>query len=229
MPALPSTLRGRNLVALEAAFIGDRREGERLLAPLRALRPEIDTFSMVPPDALGALHVDSPAPVPVVGDGILLRELPSAAIENLLDVAGAATDSPLLSVDIRHLGGMLGRPRADGGAVSWIDGQFALSAVGIALGRDAHDRVAYHLDAAQSAVRRWATRRLCLNFAERAALADDLFGVQVHGRLRAVKSAYDPDDVIQANHPVLPDDDLSGLRSRPGRGHLRVIDERRNP
>jgi hypothetical protein len=43
-----------------------------------------------------------------------------------------------------------------------------------------------------------------MNFAERPRSADQLFGEAGHARLAQVKRAYDPDDVIHANHPVAP-------------------------
>src|SRR6188508_1078204 len=47
-PEVPEPLRGRRLVVVEAAFLGDERAGRELLGPLRTLGPEIDTFGVVP-------------------------------------------------------------------------------------------------------------------------------------------------------------------------------------
>lgn len=204
MPDLPPALSGRDLVAIEATFIGGAESGRHLLAPLRALGPEIDTFMLMPSHALGDLHMDPPNPVPVYGDGMLLSELPAAAIDNLLDVGGAQARSPLLCIDLRQLGGALRREPSDGGAVSWIDAQFAMFAVGITPDEGAHELVKAHVEGLQQALGRWRAPRSFANLAERPRPATELFGERAAARLARVKRAYDPSDVIRANHPVAP-------------------------
>ena len=54
-------------------------EADELLAPLRALGPAIDTFDTIPITGLSQLHMDPHGPVPGVGDGALLGELPAEA------------------------------------------------------------------------------------------------------------------------------------------------------
>jgi hypothetical protein len=204
LPDIPAPLQGRQLVAIEAVFIGDGDAGSNLIAPLRALAPEIDTFAMMTPQQIGGLHMDPPNPVPAIGDGMLLSELPSAAIDNLLDVAGAYARSPLLCVDIRHLGGAIAREPINGGAVASVDAEFATYAVGMVPDPQSGAIVARHVDAVQAALRTWDAGRSFANLVERPRPGDELFGEQTHARLRAVKRAYDPDDVIQSNHPVAP-------------------------
>jgi FAD binding domain len=204
LPDVPPPLRGRQMVAIEAAFIGDGDAGANLIAPLRALGPELETFAMMTPQQLGGLHMDPPSPVPAFGDGMLLEELPTAAIDNLLDVAGTHVRSPLLCVDLRHLGGAIARQPANGGAVSGIDAEFAVFAVGMVPDPQVGEIVAHHVDGVRNALGPWDAGRSFANFAERRRGGDELFGEPAHARLRAVKRAYDPDDVIQSNHPVAP-------------------------
>src|SRR5262249_9304259 len=103
---------------------------------------------------------------------------------------------------VRQLGGALTRPRVGGGAASGLEAQFAMFAVGVTPTADACELVAAHVATLQRAMGRWEARRACANFAERRRSGGELFGEAVHRRLRDVKRAYDPDDVIQANHPV---------------------------
>jgi FAD/FMN-containing dehydrogenase len=49
IPDVPEFLRGRGVVVIDGAALGDQFSAEQVLAPLRALEPEIDTFAMVPP------------------------------------------------------------------------------------------------------------------------------------------------------------------------------------
>jgi hypothetical protein len=109
LPQLPEFLRGRSFV-IELAYAGKEEEGERLIRPLRALGPEMDTIAVMPPVRLSELHMDPPEPARAVGDGLLLREFGDEAAQALDAVAG--TNIPLLSVEIRQLGG-LARPLRD--------------------------------------------------------------------------------------------------------------------
>src|SRR5262249_47255299 len=97
-PVLPEALRGPAFVAVEAAYVGETWQGAELLRPLRALGAALDTFAVIAPPALGQLHMDPAQPVPAAGDGALLADLPSDAIERLIELAGPGVESPLLSV-----------------------------------------------------------------------------------------------------------------------------------
>ncbi|MEP7025141.1 MAG: FAD-binding oxidoreductase, partial [Actinomycetota bacterium] len=79
IPDIPQPLRGRSFVAVEVADLRDSAEADRHLRPLRALRPEIDTVSVIPAAQLARLHMDPEGPVPGAGDGMLLDSLPPAA------------------------------------------------------------------------------------------------------------------------------------------------------
>jgi FAD binding domain len=100
-------VRGRAYVLVEAALLGTEAEGAELLRPLRALRPELDTFTIVPPSALGHIHMAPERPLATLADDGLVGTLTAAAIDDLLAVAGPGSDSPLASVELRHAGGAL--------------------------------------------------------------------------------------------------------------------------
>jgi hypothetical protein len=238
LPEVEPRLRGRRLVVVQAAFLGSAREGERLLAPLRVHDPEIDTFSMLSASDLDRLHMDPPDPVTALGDGMLLSELPDAAIENLLDVAGPAVRSSPLCVDLRQLGGALRRGATMGGAVNRLPAEFALFAVALATGGDAWVRARRDLDALDGSLGRWRASQRYANFAERPRDGDELFGAAVHARLRELKSLYDPAEVIQSSHPVSPGhaEGLTPRRTAHGRGSpsafrdsIHCLDQHRNP
>jgi FAD binding domain len=111
IPEIPEPVRGKSFVIVEAIHAGDPREADELLAPLRALGPVNDTIATISLPTLSHLHMDPEQPVPGVGDGMMVAELDRDAIDALVAVAGADTQFPLLSVEMRHLKGELGRPR----------------------------------------------------------------------------------------------------------------------
>ena len=204
IPDIPEPLRGRSFVAVEAFYLGDEAEGAALVAPIRALGPEIDTVATIPVTALQRVHMDPEHPVPGLGDGMLLDDLSAASIDALVAAAGPGSGSPLLSVEVRQLGGAIARPAADGGAVSHFDADFALYAVGITMSPEQAAAVSAHVGLLHEALAPWASETTYLNFAETDIAGDRLFGPYAHHRLRAVKAAYDPADLFRSNHPVAP-------------------------
>jgi FAD/FMN-containing dehydrogenase len=204
IPDIPEPLRGRSFVAVEAFYLGDEAEGAGLVAPIRALGPEIDTVATIPVAALQHVHMDPEHPVPGLGDGMLLDDLSATSIDALVAAAGPGSGSPFLSVEVRQLGGAIARPAAGGGAVSHLDADFALYAVGIAMSPEQAAAISAHVSLLHDALAPWAAETTYLNFAEADIAGDRLFGPYAHHRLRAVKAAYDPADLFRSNHPVVP-------------------------
>ena len=200
---IPEPLRGRSFVVVEAAWLGDEAGGSEQLAPLRELDPEMDTFAMIPPTGLAALHMDPPEPVPGAGDGVLLSDLPADGIDALLEAAGPGTGSPLVSIEVRHLGGAAGRADPENGARAAIDAAYILFAVGTALGPEMMQAVERRIDEVEAALRRWDAGRF-LTFTERPVDPARMFGDEAYRRLREIKAKFDPHNVIQANHEISP-------------------------
>ena len=194
-------LRGRQFVAIEAAFLGPEAEGASLLAPLRALAPAIDTFAVVPPAGLESLRPDAPGTTPVVRDHLLLSELPRDAVDTFVEVAGAAPGSTLVSVELRQLGGALGRDPGEDGALGRLDAAFALVVAGDATAAAAA-AAARHVGVALARFAAWSDGRSYLNFAGRPTDARTAFDPGRYRRLVAVKLEYDPDDVFRPGHRV---------------------------
>jgi FAD/FMN-containing dehydrogenase len=204
LPEVPEALRGRAFVVVEAFHLGDPADADELLEPLRALNPENDTIDSVAAQRLVDLSLDPDHPVPAVGDGTMLTELPTEAIDTLQRIAGDGVDSPLLSVETRQLGGELARAEAGHGVLSSIDARYAMYAVGIAPTPDAGQAVRRHLAHLQDEMTPWAARRMYLNFADTRRDPAALWSEHGYHRLCQIKQRFDPDDLIRSNHPVSP-------------------------
>src|ERR671914_2385527 len=105
-------------------------------------------------------------PVPAMSDGMVLQKLPPEAIDELIRIAGAASSSPLVSLEVRQLGGELGRAHPDSGALAAVDADYVLYAVGIAPTPEAATQVRAHIEVVADALRAWAAGQTYLNFAE---------------------------------------------------------------
>jgi FAD/FMN-containing dehydrogenase len=205
LPDIPEAFRGRELVVIDGAIVADAASGVELLAPLRALMPEVDTFGMLPSSALSTIHMDPDHPVPGHGDGFLLAELPAEAVDALIEAGTPEGGSPLLAIEVRHLGGALGVEQPHHGALAALPGAYAFFAVGICPTPEVREAIEGHLDAFTTALALWTEGRSYLNFAERRRDAGSFFAPERHARLRTVKATYDPHDLFRANHPVVAD------------------------
>jgi hypothetical protein len=204
VPEIPAEVRGQSFVVVEAIHLGDPRPADQLLAPLRALRPVNDTIQPIPMPALSHLHMDPEQPVPGIADGLLVGHLPSQAVDALADVAGVSARFPLLSVELRHLDGEFGRPHPGHGALASLEAQYAMFAVGMTPVPELKAPVRAQVDAVKDALAPWAARQMYLNFAETARPAAPLWTEAAYHRLRRIKAAVDPANLIRANHPIPP-------------------------
>jgi FAD/FMN-containing dehydrogenase len=204
IPEIPEPLRGGSFVVVEATSLLDEAATDELLRPLRELGPAMDTFATIPIERLSSLHMDPEHPVPGAADGMLLRDFPEEAIDAIVAAAGAGSGSPLLSVEVRHLGGALGRMQPGHGALATIEAGFAMFAVGMAMTPELGAAVRAHIEIVQAALASWDAGRDYLNFTERRERGERLFGGTTYRRLQSVKGKVDPEDVFRSNHPVRP-------------------------
>jgi len=204
LPEVPEPLRGRAFALVEAAYLGDAGTGAELTQPLRQLGPELDTFATIPAPALQQLHMDPDQPVPNQGDGAFLSDVPAAAIDAVVALAGPDADTPLLSVEIRHLGGALARPAPDGGAQPKIDAEYLIFAAGFTPTPDLTAAVRAHAQTLKDALGAWHAGYDYYNFQETPALASAVLPPASYHRLQQIKARHDPGQAIISTHPVWP-------------------------
>ncbi len=206
IPEIPEQIRGRSFAVIDVIHLGAQAEADALVAPLRAMRPVMDTIAAIPASALGHLHMDPEHPVPAKGDGKLLSSLPARAIDQLISLAGPGSGSPLLVAELRHLGGELRRARPHNGALDCIDADYLVFAAGMTPVAELVAPVMAQIEAVTGAMAPWAARQMYLNFAEISRDPASFWSPQAYQRLRRIKTAVDPHNLIRANHPIPPAD-----------------------
>ena len=129
--------------------------------------PEIDTFGTVTPAAL------DPAPHgPGAADAGQVRRLPGRRPRRRRRQGDRrdrrpGTDSPLVMVELRQLGGTLRERRPGAGALGSLDGSFAFYSVGVPMGPGATEAIESRIDAIKGALSPWSRGKTYLNFADR--------------------------------------------------------------
>ena len=120
-PFVPDPLRGQFVVHVRFAFPGSKEDGDRLLAPMRAVSQVImDTAGPLSYEQIDLVNLDPPEPIPYQEGGALLAELDDDAQTAFLQVAGPGAETPLVLVELRPLGGALARPPPAG--MPWVVG-----------------------------------------------------------------------------------------------------------
>jgi FAD/FMN-containing dehydrogenase len=203
LPDIPEPLRGNAFALVEAVYVGSEAGGAELLQPLRELGPAIDTFAMVPPAGISELHMDPRDPIPYAADHMLVGALPEQAIDDLVAVAGPGSGSPLLSFELRHIGGALARSEPGDGALSKLAGSFCMFGVGVTPDEDAAAALHAHFGLIRDTLVPYDAGSY-LNFTEHKADTARFFPRDVENRLRMIKGAVDPTEVFHANHAITP-------------------------
>jgi FAD/FMN-containing dehydrogenase len=198
-PFLPPHLNARSFVLVEIAFVGSAEDGAALAQPLRDLGPEFDTLETIPTSMLSIVNMDPDFPLPYHGDGVLLSELPADAVDALVDVF---VGSPLLHVELRHLGGAAARSAPVNGVLDRVDQPFILFTFGGAFDPEMAKAVEHGVEQVLQTISPWDSGKRYLNFAESRVDPRTLFPEGSFDRLREIKAAYDPNDVFHGNHMI---------------------------
>jgi FAD/FMN-containing dehydrogenase len=197
--AIPEPVRGKSFVVVEAIYSGRAADGASYLEPLRRLGPVMDTVQTIPVQELSQLHMDPETPVPGFGDGGMLDDVDDALVDRFVE---AVVGSPLLSAEIRHLGGAVARPKPEHGALAAFEAPYATFTVGMAPTPEALRAVQDAVQRFRAALEPWQSPHTYMNFAESRRSARTLFTEAAYHRLRRVKATYDPENVIRSNHPI---------------------------
>ncbi|WP_350349440.1 FAD-binding oxidoreductase [Agromyces sp. G08B096] len=202
-PFLPVEVHGRPIVAALVCFSGAPEDADAVLAPLRAAGTPI--ADLVRPQAYPELFAGPPAPS---GLRASIRtgfrdELDPAWAAAALDAIGTAA-TPGAIVNVRVMGGAIGRVDADATAFAHRDRGLMVTVVGSqpdpngADGREWVDATAGRLGV--------ATGGSYVNFIgdddpDGAAAAYPEATLQ---RLAEVKRRYDPENLFRSNHNIAP-------------------------
>jgi FAD/FMN-containing dehydrogenase len=200
----PAPLHDHTVVHLRFAGADvDATTGDALLAPMRTIAtPLLDEVGELSPTATDAVHREPTAPAPVHDSGAALRDLPSTAVDALLAAADVDVASPLTMVELRALGGALGRAAAVPGAVAGRSAAYALHVRGRAAVPDRGGAVAGGatgvgpaVAAVVDAVAPWSLGGPLPMFAGAGEPAA-LWSARDRARLHLLQQAVDPDGMF---------------------------------
>jgi FAD binding domain len=204
LPDVPPPLAGKMTVAVRFTSVASAAEAEALLAPVRAAAAAIlDSVGEAPYAAIGSVHADPVDPMPTHEASGLLRELTSETVTALLAVAGPGSGSPQVIVELRLLGGALGREAEQRSAYCYRDAAFSVLAIGV-LAPEIAAIVPGHAAGVIEAVDPWATGGTLPNFspsADPAAIAR-AYDEDTVAWLGALADQHDPEGALRIGQVV---------------------------
>jgi FAD/FMN-containing dehydrogenase len=201
---LPEALRGRYVVMLRFAHNGTAAEGAELLAPmLEAGEVLVDGVAAMPYANADAIHQDPTEPLPIWEKAAMLGELTPDAVDTLLAAAGPESGAPLAMVEIRLMGGALGRQPRVPNSVAGREGAFTLFVLGVRA-RGSEDMMAQAGLDVLAQMTPWATGTTLVNWLGEATPAEvaRAWRPEVHARLMQIKRAVDPGNVFRFGHAL---------------------------
>ncbi|MFC5180807.1 FAD-binding oxidoreductase [Actinomadura harenae] len=185
------------LVAVDSTFLGAGGDGEALLRPLEKVDGRIsDSRGPLPVAELASITAEPTDP----GPGRSRSELLTGLTDEVADVLLDRPIAPLLSVQVRHLGGALARPSDS--AAGHLDEPFALHMFGIP-GEDGGAAVAARQREIADALIPHTTGRKPFTLLAPGERAAQAFTPDALDRLRALKRHRDPRGTFRGNFPLL--------------------------
>ncbi|TCP54380.1 FAD/FMN-containing dehydrogenase [Tamaricihabitans halophyticus] len=204
LPDVPEPFRGKRIVHVRVAYLGDAAVGDRLVGQLRAVVPPlVEQLADIPFTDCDTIHRDPTDPHAFLGTSVFLRDLDEAALAALLDATGPAAPAVCL-LELRHLGGALANRGTN--AVGFREAGYLLGVVSPLDNVDLS--VAERgLETAVEAVRPWILGRHLNGLFGAAATPDQVsaaFEPADYRRLAELKARYDTENLFRHNHNIPP-------------------------
>lgn len=150
----------------------------------------------------GSIVWPAESPTPVHASHRLLDALPDATVEKLVDTTGPGSQSPMMVVELRQLGGAFADPLRLGGAFDRIDRPWLYYAAGVAFDTAATESIAGQFSSNSAVLAAHTTRYTIPPFAEDAAEHQQSFGLATARAVNTVRQSYDPDGLFRGDVAV---------------------------
>ena len=205
-PFIPQEWQGRPVVAIAVCYTGDPAEGEQIVAPLRRLATPI-------------ADVVAPMPYPAIFSLTAIGEIPglrhhvrSAFLERLdegalhaLVTAAAETMSPETLVQLRVLGGAMGRVASEATAFAHRDKGYMVMVTNFGPGLVDDTQRHARTERMWEAIEPYAAG-VYVNFLgnEGDGRIRAAYPPATYARLAALKARYDPTNLFRLNQNIVP-------------------------
>jgi FAD/FMN-containing dehydrogenase len=209
VPVVPDNLKAGTVIGIAGTILGTEldpqlawQQAQSLLAPLRTIEePLLDTWQVCSPGYAARAQLSPDQPAPLVGDHMLLGELDDRGAATFLEVTGSGSGSPLVSAELRHLGGALAVPAEAGGAFQYLDAAYAYLGVAVPFGPVSAADIDKHCAVVRAALAPWDTGRTTPTLVENASQPQAHLDPEVVDAVDRIRLRMDPaglfrDDIV---------------------------------
>jgi hypothetical protein len=210
VPVLPEALRGKSVITVRACYCGDPPEaGQELMRPWRELgEPVMDSFQTMPCSEMDSISMDPTDPTAAYGHVELLGDLSADAIATLVHLAGAGSDTPLTTLELRELGGALDGSSSDLSPIGRRDSKFIMNGIGMTPTPEAAKKVQSYLAYVAESTRPYQTGATYADFLELDGATPERVRASYYPedweRLVALKDRYDPGNTFRFDRNIPP-------------------------
>ena len=205
-PFIPREWLGKPVVMVGICWAGDHAEGERVVAPLKALaEPVADLTGVMPYTALYQLTEAAEAPSLAAVRQYFADDMSDDGLEAIVDAIANAT-SPMSMVQIRSYGGAVKRVPAGETAFANRDANLFVSSM--ALWQDPSEDMKPHRTWSNDLYLRMrgdSAKGAYSNFVDAdESRISEIWPAETYERLVALKRKYDPTNLFRFNQNVRP-------------------------
>jgi FAD/FMN-containing dehydrogenase len=205
LPFIPAELQGTKMVAVALCHTGSKEEGERIVAPIRALKPAVDIVGPIPYVALqSAFDASAPRGIKAYWKTSYPKHLNSEFFEILYKQA-SSLPTPFSQIHIHQLGGAVSMKSKEDTAFWHRDAPFVLNIVGFWMDMADTNRSIDWVRQTWNAVKPFSKEGVYANF----MTAEDTDQVKLayggnYSRLASIKKKYDPTNLFRVNQNIKP-------------------------
>jgi FAD binding domain len=201
LPGVPEPLTHGPVVCLDGAAVATTSaevtdvsaKVDDLLGRMRGVaRPLLATWRPAATLDVPRTHMDPPDPLPAVSDHTVLGDLDEHGQRAFLSSSDVASQSPLVSSELRQLGGAFADEVADGGAFNRTEGAYCYYALGVPADEVQAAAIRRHLAQARTALAPWDTGRVVPTFVEERANPGRWMGEERAAFVDLVRRDIDP-------------------------------------
>ena len=203
---VPVEAHGMRVIGVAGLIAGSHEEAEKILAPLRALKPVVDLWQPMPYTMVqGLLDPANPYGRRNYWRAHNLTDLDDHAIDAFVE-AHNTCPSPHTAIILLNSGGAIARVGEDDTAISGRTSPFNMHLNGMWEGSDADQENIDWVKGVSTSLGSSIATGISLNF--QTEISDDRltesFGAKKVERLRALKRQYDPDNFFRLNQNIKP-------------------------
>jgi FAD/FMN-containing dehydrogenase len=205
LPIIPKELQGLKVMALGACYVGEIKEGEKVMKPLRDLNPDADLLGPIPYLVLQSMFdAGAPKGINAYWKTSYLNYLNEESLKTLIGIANKMPMS-FSQLHIHHLGGAVTKVPINETPFIHRDSPYVANIVGLWMDPIDKEKCIGWTRESFKLIQNFSNGAPYINFmAEHDKESVKSAYGEAYSRLVALKRKYDPENVFRINQNINP-------------------------